>query len=235
MKRINPDTDKPFKRGDKRPSSDVQDGKVFCRYKKERIKKTGYIQEEWQTPQRLSELNNDQKKRQKIAKEAGSPKRLNPETKQPFKRGDKGSDGRYFIDYGTVLSGEGKYLQEHWGDYDTLIKRMMHRNVIRIKNKCKEREIPFDIDVDYLMSIYPKDYKCPVLGFKFEVGTKNIQYTHSIDRIVPSKGYVKGNLVIISKLANQIKSSATLDQLMLVAIYFNKLFHEYGEDADEKR
>ena len=32
MKRLNPDTGKPFKIGDPRPSTDVQDGKVFGGY-----------------------------------------------------------------------------------------------------------------------------------------------------------------------------------------------------------
>ena len=32
MKRINPDTGKPFKIGDPRPKSDIQDGKVFGGY-----------------------------------------------------------------------------------------------------------------------------------------------------------------------------------------------------------
>ena len=235
MKRINPDTGKPFKRGDKRPSGDVQDGKVFFTYKNHRIKKTGLTQEYWTAPEKILEENKKLKKRWEKAQEAGSPKRLNPETNEPFRRGDLGSDGRYFLDYEAVLSADGKYLRERWGDYDALLRIMMARNTIAIREKCKKKNLPFDIDVDYLMSIYPKDHKCPVLGFKFEIGRKNLQHTHSVDRIVPSKGYVKGNLVIISKLANQIKSSATLDQLMLVAIYFNKLFHEYKGDADEKR
>ena len=32
MKRINPDTGKPFEIGDPRPKSDIQDGKVFGGY-----------------------------------------------------------------------------------------------------------------------------------------------------------------------------------------------------------
>ena len=51
MKRLNPDTGKPFKIGDSRPSTDVQDGKVFGGYYtslyKERPQKGNYFEEFW--------------------------------------------------------------------------------------------------------------------------------------------------------------------------------------------
>ena len=51
MKRLNPDTGKPFKIGDPRPSTDVQDGKVFGGYYtslyKERPQSGEYFEEFW--------------------------------------------------------------------------------------------------------------------------------------------------------------------------------------------
>ena len=51
MKRINPDTVKPFKIGDPRPKSDIQDGKVFGGYYtslyKERPNSGEYFEEFW--------------------------------------------------------------------------------------------------------------------------------------------------------------------------------------------
>ena len=50
MKRINPDTNKVFKQGDKRPSTDKQDGRIFYSYdsRKERMK-NGFFAESWRT------------------------------------------------------------------------------------------------------------------------------------------------------------------------------------------
>lgn len=58
MKRLNPKTNKPFKRGDKR-----KDGLVFCQYKRTKILSNGYFKEHWCTPEqkekyRLSAYDN---------------------------------------------------------------------------------------------------------------------------------------------------------------------------------
>ena len=222
MKRINPDTGKTFKRRDKRPSCDIQDDKLFASYKKI-IKKNGFYIENWAAPEYFDELILKNKQNRERAKRLGSPKRMNPETNKPFVMGDRASDGSYFLRYRASIKKETGYLRERWGDIDAYIKRLMGSAIIRIKKKCKNKNLPFNIDIDYVMSIYPKDYRCPILGFKFVYGTKEEQKTHSIDRIVPSKGYVKGNIIIVSKIANQIKSSATPDQLMKVANFYLNL------------
>ena len=51
MKRLNPETGKPFEIGDERPPLDIQDGKVFGGYYtslyKERPKKGVFFEEFW--------------------------------------------------------------------------------------------------------------------------------------------------------------------------------------------
>ena len=51
MKRLNPDTGKPFEIGDPRPKSDIQDGRVFGGYYtslyKERPQSGEYFEEFW--------------------------------------------------------------------------------------------------------------------------------------------------------------------------------------------
>ena len=227
MKRINPDTGKPFKRGDKRPSTDVQDGKIFNSYRFNRIQiggeKAGLFVEDWITEEQLAARYLQEQKQRDIAKKAGSPKRKNPETGKPFKEGYKDSDGRYFLYYHSVLNAETGFLREYWGSKDDYIKMLMRQIAFKTKQRCIEKNLPHDIDTDYLISIYPKDYRCPVLGLKFEYGKGQHQHNHSLDRIIPSKGYVKGNVIFICKLANQIKNSATKEQLQKVTDFYKNL------------
>lgn len=52
--------------------------------------------------------------------------------------------------------------------------------------------------------------KCPLLGVTFE---RKGPYAPSLDKIIPSLGYVPGNVMVISYRANAIKHNATLQEL----------------------
>ncbi len=53
---------------------------------------------------------------------------------------------------------------------------------------------------------------CPILHIKL-THDGNRDHSPSLDRIIPQKGYVKGNVQVISLRANRIKSDATLEEL----------------------
>ena len=87
----------------------------------------------------------------------------------------------------------------------------------RIKHRCKTNGIPFDID-EHDIDI-PKH--CPILGIELNahVMGKAKGYNPeaaSVDRINPTKGYIKGNIRIISARANLLKNDATLEELRAV-------------------
>ena len=92
------------------------------------------------------------------------------------------------------------------------------------KKRAKKFSIDFNLTEEYVESIYPKDGKCPALGIKLK--RKDGSNAPSLDRIIPSLGYVEGNIQWVSKLANQIMSSATPDQVIQVGKYFKKITEE---------
>lgn len=69
---------------------------------------------------------------------------------------------------------------------------------------------------------------CPVLGIKLEVGGDSWQNSPSLDRIDNTKGYVKGNVIMVSHLVNTIKNKATPSQIKKVANFYMKLYKEKG-------
>lgn len=85
-----------------------------------------------------------------------------------------------------------------------------------IQQKCKKKNIEFNLTVDDL--IVPSH--CPVLGIELNYFNTNIcDDSPSIDRIVPDKGYVVGNVEIISMKANRIKSNGSYEEITRVAEY----------------
>lgn len=85
------------------------------------------------------------------------------------------------------------------------------------KKRAKKSGIPFNLDEEYLQSIYPKDGLCPLLRIPL---TKNREFSGpnsiTLDRIIPQLGYIKGNVQILSHKANTAKSNLTLDEMKLL-------------------
>jgi hypothetical protein len=64
---------------------------------------------------------------------------------------------------------------------------------------------------------------CPVLGIPLFKNGKLTANTPSIDRIKPELGYVKGNILVVSLLANRIKTNATAAQIFAVGKFYLEL------------
>jgi len=85
-------------------------------------------------------------------------------------------------------------------------KRPWWRLNILAKGRAKKKNLVYNINEEDIKSIWPKDNKCPILGTEFKSGLKNKYVLPTLDKINPKKGYVKGNIAVISFRANQIKS-----------------------------
>jgi uncharacterized membrane protein len=65
---------------------------------------------------------------------------------------------------------------------------------------------------------------CPALGIPIiPAATSRSDNSPSLDRIDNTKGYVRGNVVVVSWLANRMKSNATVEQLVALAAFYQKL------------
>lgn len=98
-------------------------------------------------------------------------------------------------------------------------KYMAVNQAMRLFNSAKQRAklqgLEFSLSVDDL--VIPA--VCPYIGCPItnDYGVGRVWTNASIDRIDSSKGYVKGNIQILSDLANRMKQNATPEQLVAFA------------------
>jgi len=87
------------------------------------------------------------------------------------------------------------------------------------KKRAAKKNVPFEVTTVYILSILTD--KCPIFETEFVYrGNKGIRPTSpSLDRIDPKKGYVEGNIVVISSKANTIKSNATWQEILVVSTW----------------
>lgn len=102
----------------------------------------------------------------------------------------------------------------------THTKKRMIRDA---RYRSSKRNIPFTLTLD---DIYIP-ILCPVFGFKLLKGHPN--RAPNLDRIIPEMGYVRGNVIVVSALANRIKSDAAINQIRLVADFYETLLRNFHD------
>jgi hypothetical protein len=102
--------------------------------------------------------------------------------------------------------------------------KMMLRSA---KHRAKKKGLPFNIDLSDI--VIPK--VCPVLGIELKANAGNggvSRGSPSLDRIIPSLGYVKGNVQVISNATNLLKGDSTSDEMLLFAGWVIKTYSKEG-------
>lgn len=88
------------------------------------------------------------------------------------------------------------------------------------KHRAKRDGLPFNLELSDIR--IPKH--CPVFPHIKLVSSKRVVRLNSpsLDKLIPRLGYVKGNVRVISYLANTIKQNATYKELFRVATWLKK-------------
>lgn len=120
-------------------------------------------------------------------------------------------------------------VQDYQGSEDYKSKKLLYKNENYIKTKlatskcnAKRRDIEFTITENDVEC--PK--YCPLLGIEIDYSFgKGMQWNAaSIDRIDNSKGYIPGNVWILSRLANTMKSCANKEEIIKFSKNALKIF-----------
>ena len=90
------------------------------------------------------------------------------------------------------------------------------------KNRAKEKNLPFDIDADYVFQLYNKQNGlCAISNLEFNLAKPDkAGHTRfdapSLDRIIPELGYTKGNVRLVIYQVNCALSNFGLDTFLYV-------------------
>lgn len=125
----------------------------------------------------------------------------------------------------TILETRRKWYAAH---RDEVLSRLRSQAPVRYREnlpamllenaqrRAKRAGLPFELSVADV--VIPD--ACPVLGIPLVVGNKRRHdNSPTIDRVVPEKGYVPGNVAVISWRANRIKNNGTAEEHRRIAAY----------------
>lgn len=109
-------------------------------------------------------------------------------------------------------------------------KRKEYTLWLHAKYRANAKGIPFDIlESDIVIPDF-----CPILGIPIlRDANKNSWNSPSLDRIIPEKGYVKGNVCVISWRANTIKSYGNADEHRKIADFIDMMLHKDTIDISD--
>ena len=97
-------------------------------------------------------------------------------------------------------------------------KKYPERHLLNVaKSRAKKYGIPFNITVEDIVI----SKVCPVFKKPFIYGKRWHSFSISLDRIDNTKGYIKRNVVVISRRANTLKSNASKKELKALSDFYN--------------
>ena len=141
-----------------------------------------------------------------------------------YRKNHKGQIDTYSYEYNArpeVIERKAEWHQEK--NNKKSITDKIESMLVRAKNRSEEKNVPFNITIEDITFTEI----CPLLNIPLNwKGGPRDKDTPSLDRIIPELGYVKGNVRIISNLANMMKSYASAQELLTFSENINKYMNK---------
>lgn len=116
-------------------------------------------------------------------------------------------------------------VEEHrfqkWGIRED--SELYDRKKAKFRNKkAQAKQVGWEWGLEFGDVVWPTH--CPILGMELDYFTETIaENSVSFDQIVAGKGYIKGNVHIISWRANRIKNNGTAKEHRMIADYLDSI------------
>ena len=92
------------------------------------------------------------------------------------------------------------------------------------KGRARRSRLPFDLrEEDIVIPV-----RCPVLGLRIRHnwnGKAPTDNSPTLDRLVPSRGYTRGNVIVVSMRANRLRSDGLPFEHRMIAVFYQKRLH----------
>lgn len=120
-----------------------------------------------------------------------------------------------------------EYAADQWAKFHEWIDNLSYSDYIYIQKRKQARKKDIEFNLDKSDITIPN--RCPILDIELKQGrTPEIKgpqrNSPSIDRIDNSKGYVKGNIQIVSNRVNTMKNDASPEELLKFADWIYKTY-----------
>ena len=155
-------------------------------------------------------------------------KRKNADRLAPIRR------KQYSERYGVIQREKERIRKER---YPLKVRSQVLRAGMRDRARVKGREFDSNyFTVSYLMKRLSAQSNCECCGnpldISFKADRKFNESSPSIDRVDPTKGYVKGNIAILCWRCNRIKQDATPQELRRIAVFMDCWGNEVESDIE---
>ncbi len=111
------------------------------------------------------------------------------------------------------------------------VTRFISSAYSHLRSNCRKKDIKFQLNREHLLSLYERQNGlCFYTDRRMRclIGNGASRDSLSVDRIVPEVGYVEGNVVLCTRLANSVKTDLTLIELGLWLPGWHQRLADYG-------